>query len=198
MPGKHLQFPLTVGPLTAVPTDSCLHWQLSPLTVVSTDSCPHWQLSDLTVVRSDSCPIWQLSDLTANIWQLSPNQLYSYGEPDLVARIHQNMPKIGCFWAFSHFFIFWGPFFGNLEPQSAFSFIKCGMKYPKWLIYATSIHKTELSNLTKKDIVLRPKHGAKFSELSWFSELLTFADPSRMKEIGIKMNKTCQCSQYRR
>ena len=120
------------------------------------------------------------------------------GEPDLVARIHQNMPKIGCFWAFSHFFIFWGPFFGNLEPQSAFSFIKCGMKYPKWLIYATSIHKTELSNLTKKDIVLRPKHGAKFSELSWFSELLTFADPSRMKEIGIKMNKTCQCSQYRR
>ena len=60
MPGKHLQFPLTVGPLTAVPTDSCLHWQLSPLTVVSTDSCPHWQLSDLTVVRSDSCRIWQL------------------------------------------------------------------------------------------------------------------------------------------
>ena len=60
MPGKHLQFPLTVGPLTAVPTDSCLHWQLSPLTVVSTDSCPHWQLSDLTVVRSYRCSIWQL------------------------------------------------------------------------------------------------------------------------------------------
>ena len=75
MPGKHLQFPLTVGPLTAVPTDSCLHWQLSPLTVVSTDSCPHWQLSDLTVVWSDSCRIWQLiSDSclltpSCNMWQ---------------------------------------------------------------------------------------------------------------------------------
>ena len=51
------------------------HWQLSDLTVVRSDSCPIWQLSALTVVRSDSCPIWQLSDLTANVWQLSANQL---------------------------------------------------------------------------------------------------------------------------
>ena len=34
------------------------------------------------------------------------------------------------------------------------------MKYPKWLIYATSVQKTELSNLTKNEIVLPPKHGA--------------------------------------
>ena len=60
MPGKHLQFPLTVGPLTAVPTDSCLILQLSDLTVVWSYSCPHWQLSDLTVVWSYSCLILQL------------------------------------------------------------------------------------------------------------------------------------------
>ena len=34
------------------------------------------------------------------------------------------------------------------------------MKYPKWPIYATSEQKTELSNLAKNEIVLRPKHGA--------------------------------------
>ena len=33
------------------------------------------------------------------------------------------------------------------------------MKYPKWLIYASGVHKTELSNLTKNLIVLPPKHG---------------------------------------
>ena len=60
MPGKHLQFPLTVGPLTAVPTDTCLILQLSDLTVVWSYSCPHWQLSDLTVVWSYSCLILQL------------------------------------------------------------------------------------------------------------------------------------------
>ena len=27
------------------------------------------------------------------------------------------MPKIGCFWPFSHFFCFWGPFFEKLEPK---------------------------------------------------------------------------------
>ena len=75
------------------------------------------------------------------------------GEPGLVAQIHQNTPKIGCFWAFSHFFFFEVPFLGTLSPKSAFSFIKCGIKYPKWLIYATSIHKTELSNfqITKNE-----------------------------------------------
>ena len=34
------------------------------------------------------------------------------------------------------------------------------MKYPKWPIYATSEQITELSNLAKNEIVLRPKHGA--------------------------------------
>ena len=33
------------------------------------------------------------------------------------------------------------------------------MKYPKWPIYAISVHKTELSNLTKNEIVLSPMHG---------------------------------------
>ena len=34
------------------------------------------------------------------------------------------------------------------------------MKYPKWPIYAKSLHKTELSNFTKNKIVLSPMHGA--------------------------------------
>ena len=34
------------------------------------------------------------------------------------------------------------------------------MKYPKWPIYAKSLHKTELSNFTKNEIVLSPMHGA--------------------------------------
>ena len=72
MPGKHLQFPLTVGPLTAVPTDSCLILQLSDLTVVWSYSCPHWQLSDLTVVWSYSCRIWQLISDSCLLTQLGP------------------------------------------------------------------------------------------------------------------------------
>ena len=43
-----------------------------------------------------------------------------------------------------------------MNPKSAFSFIKCGIKDPEKLIYATNIHKTELSNLTKNEIVLPP------------------------------------------
>ena len=34
------------------------------------------------------------------------------------------------------------------------------MKYPKWLIYAWSVHKAELLKFTKNEFVLRPKHGA--------------------------------------
>ena len=82
------------------------------------------------------------------------------GETDLVARIHQNMPKFGCFQAFSHFFCFWGPSFEIFEHQICLLLIRCGIEYPEWLIYATSIHKRELSKLTKIEIVLRPKHGA--------------------------------------
>ena len=33
------------------------------------------------------------------------------------------------------------------------------MKYLKWLTYATKVHKTKLSNFTKNEIVLHPKHG---------------------------------------
>ena len=51
-------------------------------------------------------------------------QFYSCGKIqaklNLVTRIHQNMPRIGCFWAFSNFFCFWGPFFENFEPKICF------------------------------------------------------------------------------
>ena len=74
-----------------------------------------------------------------------------------------NTPKHAQNWLFlgdfSFFSFFDVSFLGTLSPKSAFSFIKCGIKYRKWLLYATSIHKTELSNLTKNEIVLRPKHG---------------------------------------
>ena len=56
------------------------------------------------------------------------------GETDLVTRIHQNMTKIGCFWAFSHFFIFWGPFFGNFEPQSCFFIHDFSASQPSWSV----------------------------------------------------------------
>ena len=49
------------------------------------------------------------------------------------------------------------PFVRTLNPKCTFSFIKCGIKDPEKIIYATSIHK--LSNLTKNEIVLPPKHG---------------------------------------
>ena len=42
----------------------------------------------------------------------------SWGEADLVTQKHQNMPKIGCFWPFSHFSCFWDPLFSHLEPKN--------------------------------------------------------------------------------
>ena len=69
------------------------------------------------------------------------------------------MLKTCCFWAFSDFFGIQGPFFRTLNLKSAFLSIKCGMKHPKWPIYATSVQKQELSNLTKNEIVLPSKHG---------------------------------------
>ena len=81
------------------------------------------------------------------------------GETYFVTLIHQNMSKIGCVWAFSHFSVFEAYFLRTLNSKSAFLFVECGMKYPKWPIYATSVQKTELSNLTKNKIVLPPKHG---------------------------------------
>ena len=44
------------------------------------------------------------------------------------------MTKIGCFWAFSHFFIFWGPFFGNFEPQSCFFIHDFSASQPSWSV----------------------------------------------------------------
>ena len=43
------------------------------------------------------------------------------GETHLVTLIHKNMPKIGCFGAFSQFSCFWGTFFENFEPIICFS-----------------------------------------------------------------------------
>ena len=74
---------------------------------------------------------------------------------DKLALYTKTCPKLAVFGHFLIFSFFEVPFLGT-----AFSFIKCGIKYPKWLIYATCIHNTELSNLPKNEIVLRPKHGA--------------------------------------
>ena len=54
------------------------------------------------------------------------------------------------------FSVFDIPFLRTLNPKSAFSFIECGIKDPEKLIFATNIHKTELSNLTKYEIVPPP------------------------------------------
>ena len=132
---------------------------------------------------SASQPSWSVKDEQITTLQLRRNS----GKQISCSRTpkHTQLPKLGCFWAFSHFFCFWGPFFENFEPHIYFfihqthcprgvpwctrrytvlwlswTVCKCGIKYPEWLIYATSIHKTELSNLTKNEIVLRPKHGA--------------------------------------
>ena len=59
----------------------------------------------------------QLSYPANNVQNTTFQLRRNSGETDLVTQIHQNMPKIGCFWAFSHFFCFWGPFFEQLEPK---------------------------------------------------------------------------------
>ena len=69
-------------------------------------------------------------------------------------------PKLVVLGHFLIFSVFEVHFLRTLSPLSAFKFIKCGTKYHKWPIYASSVHKTELSNLTKNEIVLPPKHGA--------------------------------------
>ena len=48
-------------------------------------------------------------NITLQLWQNS-------GEIDLASKIHQNMPQINCFGAFSHFFCFWNLFFEKFEP----------------------------------------------------------------------------------
>ena len=91
-------------------------------------------------------------------------QLYSYGK--IQAKQIKSLeytktpPKLAAFGHFLFFSVFDDHFLRVFNPKSAFSFIKCGIKYPERLIYATSKHKTELSNLTKNEIVLPPKHGA--------------------------------------
>ena len=76
---------------------------------------------------------------------------------------YSNTPKHAQSWLFrgiySFFSVFEVYFFRTLNPLSACLLIRCGMKYPKWPIYASGVHKTELSNLTKNIIVLPPKHG---------------------------------------
>ena len=70
------------------------------------------QKNDGTLLHdfSPSQPSWSAKNeqnITLQQWQNS-------GETDLVTRIHQNMTKIGWFWAFSHFVCSWGHFFANL------------------------------------------------------------------------------------
>ena len=74
--------------------------------------------ADFTLFRnfSASQPSWSAKNDQNITLQLRQNS----GETDLVTLIHQNMSKIGCFWAFSHFFCFWGPFFENFEPKICF------------------------------------------------------------------------------
>ena len=57
----------------------------------------------------------QLSYPANNVQNTTFQLRRNSGETDLVTQIHQNMPKIGCFWPFSHFFCFWGPFFEKLD-----------------------------------------------------------------------------------
>ena len=51
---------------------------------------------------STSQPSWSAKNDQNTILQLRQNS----GKTDLVTLIHKNMPKIGCFGAFSHFFLF--------------------------------------------------------------------------------------------
>ena len=72
---------------------------------------------------SASQSYWSAKDEQNTTLQLRRNS----GETDLIARMHQNMPKVGCFWAFSHFSVFKVPFLRTLNPEFAFSSIKCGI-----------------------------------------------------------------------
>ena len=99
-----------------------------------------------------------------HLQKMSKIQLYSCGKIQAkqiwLLKYTKTCPKLAVFGHFLIFSVFEVHFLRTLNPKSAFLFIKCGMKYPKWLIFATSVKKTELSNLTKNEIVLPPKHGA--------------------------------------
>ena len=99
-----------------------------------------------------------------HLQKMSKIQLYSYGKIQAkqiwLLKYTKTCPKLAVFGHFLIFSVFDVNFLRTLNPKSALLFIKCGIKYPKWPIYAKSVHKTELSNLTKNEIVLRPKHGA--------------------------------------
>ena len=57
-----------------------------------------------------------------------------------------NTPRHAQIWLFLGIFLIFSVvevhFLRTLNPKSAFLFFICGMKYPIWLIYATSLHKT--------------------------------------------------------
>ena len=98
-----------------------------------------------------------------HLQKMSKIQLYSYGKIQAkqiwLLKYTKTCPKLAVFGHFLIFSVFDVNFLRTFNPKSAFLFIKCVIKYPKWPIYAKSVHKTELSNLTKNEIVLRPKHG---------------------------------------
>ena len=95
-----------------------------------------------------------------HLQKMSKIQLYSYGKIQAkqiwLLKYTKTCPKLAVFGYFLIFSVFDVNFLRTLNPKSALLFIKCGIKYPKWPIYAKSVHKTELSNLTKNEIVLPP------------------------------------------
>ena len=103
-----------------------------------------------------------------HLQKMSKIQLYSYGKIQAkqiwLLKYTKTCPKLADFGYFLIFSVFDVNFLRTLNPKSALLFIKCGIKYPKWPIYAKSVHKRELSNLTKNEIVLRPKHGAPYGQ----------------------------------
>ena len=90
-------------------------------------------------------------------------QLYSYGEIQAnqmyLLEYTKTCPKLAVFGHFLIFSVLGVHFLKTWNLKSASLFIKCWMKYPKWPIYAISLHKMELSNFTKNEIVLSPMHG---------------------------------------
>ena len=81
-------------------------------------------------------------------------------ETDLVTRTHQNMPKIGCFGAFSHFFLFLRYVFWELWAHNLlFNSSNLGRNIPNdWYMPQVYI-KRNFQIWPKNEIVLPPKHG---------------------------------------
>ena len=134
-----------------------------------------------------------------HLQKMSKIQLYSYGKIQAkqiwLLKYTKTCPKLAVFGHFLIFSVFDGNFLRTLNPKSALLFIKCGIKYPKWPIHAKSVHKTEISNLTKNEIVPHSKHGggergvvSVWSEQHWMQMLLDLSRPSCTLPIEWKLH----------